>query len=240
MINWVILFFLSFLTALILTFRSMRRYQCLSSNFSAEYGIYLMQKPQNLTNQLINHLHQMMFSKRFLLSFEKLQKGSKIAHVLFGPKLILDPLSPELGLVELEDYTQNINPQNTTIWEMALSQNINGTSLKNLLSSKLGSLSPNEQLWYQIVTQPKGNLTSANIRPSFYCIIRFAITAKNSEKAQNLGLELIQSAKSASLKLLPSSLTSTQKLDFYRSRALPIGKIIHSLITSENIKSIFI
>ncbi len=153
---WIILFLLVVAISFFLAYQSMRDFQEGIQHTPVVYGIYLIKKPAGVTVSSLNLLHSAMFKKKALVAFETLFKGGKKAHVVFGPKEILEHALHEAQLVELEDYTSQVDISSLHAWEMELRGS--GDVFANM-----PDLIPHEHFWWQVVLSAREYKSSGNI-----------------------------------------------------------------------------
>lgn len=219
---WVILFGIIIIVSFILALRSMRDYQALPLNSQTLYSLFLIKNEENLTEDVLKQISETIGKKRLIISFERLFKGSKKALVIYGPVVILEPLSKELDLAELEDYSlksKHVSEQNILSWEVSSKffQKNSKTSLRLTEVTKV--LSDSEELWWQLILQPRGDRNE--LQPMFKVIIRVAIISEDKQKSQSMKLNLDKIIKESGLVTLPQAYSSTQILQFYQQRSLP-------------------
>src|SRR3989338_5569825 len=109
MILWLALFILVIAISFILALGSMREYQEIPLKSKEEYGLFLIRNIVNLDAALLESLREHIAKDGLLLSIERLFRGQKAALTIFGPKRILENFKAELSLLELDDYSLNLN-----------------------------------------------------------------------------------------------------------------------------------
>lgn len=154
MILWIVLFLGIITASFYLALRSMRSYQEKPEHFSYPYALYLIQNPRHLTADTLQKLYQALLPKRALISFERLSKGSRQALVVFGPVPIMEPFIGDLGLLELEDYTAQTNPQQVQALEFGSAQKSGEFQTDQVLTHLAEELQSNEEVWLQMTLQP--------------------------------------------------------------------------------------
>lgn len=162
MIFWVILFLLVIAISFTLALRSMRDYQEIPQKSKVEYGLFLIRQTANFHPRFLDNLHKEMTEKGLLISLERLFKGKKAVLTIFGPREFLEKFKPELDLLELEDYTPNIDSKNISIWEVDGVDNV---------FSYLPQLGENDQFFWQVVLNPhegKAGYFKIQIRAALY------------------------------------------------------------------------
>lgn len=250
MIIWLGLFFLVLAVSLILAYKSMEDYRETTSGLGIDYALFLIRQPQTLTQQIIQSFYKETLKGGFILSLERLFKGSKSALVVFGPTSILQPFSSSLGLLELEDYSQKLSPQQmegVVSWEVG-SRHPSAESLpiQNLFK-EIPQLQDDEEFWWQVVVQSKAQVNSSLPKlqqPHFQSVIRAVVVASNQKRAQQLQEGLVGLGGEAGLALLPQPYTASQLVKFYQDRALPhnltviAGKGVFPLLTASELLDI--
>ena len=214
MILWLALFILVIAISFILALGSMREYQEIPLKSKEEYGLFLIRNIVNLDAALLESLREHIAKDGLLLSIERLFRGQKAALTIFGPKRILENFKAELSLLELEDYSLNLNSNDLHIWEM-------GTKMKELktkdlpsIFKNLPSLSEEEQFLWQVVLGSKGGKEKA-----FASQIRAAVYSKDPIRRRELAI-LFQNATSYGLIKVPRPYSLEQMVSFYRLRSL--------------------
>lgn len=229
MILWFVLFFLIIAISFVLAYQSMKDY--VEKPTLSAYGLYLIRNPLVFTAQLLDEIYLNLSSQDSLISFEKLFKGQKSALVVFGPKAILNKFTPQLNLLELEDYT-NVDPSAVAAWEMIIKDY---SLLQNPSPVLNPALNDNEQFWWQLVLQAKKGLMGslvgqkkefevARLRESqkvknFTGQIRVVLVSPDSVRRKDLaqGLENLGEGK---IIKIPRPLSTAQILDTYKTRVL--------------------
>lgn len=211
---WLVLFFIVLFVSFILALRSMSDYREKPLNFTPVYSLYLIQKPQALTMEMLDKLYQQLLPDGLILSFERLFKGHKKALVVFGPASVLRQFDSQLGLLELEDYSQAINLEKINspesvflIWQMGFKGNKSGEG--GVLSLPV-NLESHEQFWWQAVLRP-------DKKDRWQGVIRAAVTAVTRSRASILseGLSAI-----GNLSLIPQAKTAFQLAKDYQERSI--------------------
>ncbi len=238
MIIWIVLFLFITAVSFWLAMRSMRNYQQKPGHFKTQYALYLVQRPEQLTPELIEELYKAATPTRAIISFEKLAKGLRRAVVVYGPVSLLQPFVQPLGLIELEDYAENVPVEQQTVWEIG-SKGTPGTL-------QLPDLRDEEEFWLQVALQPvsgsieKHFAIAAQRAPDqkssvrFSAIIRAVVSAAEGHRRQVLVEELTKSGHQAGLIKLPSDYTSAQLIKLYKERVVPgLGNAPHTLGAEE-------
>lgn len=241
MIIWIILFIVVTGISFWLAMRSMRNYQQKPSHFKTEYTLYLVQRPEQLTPEVVEELYKDALPTRAIISFEKLARGLRRALVIYGPVPLLQKYVQPLGLIELEDYTENVPVEQQTVWEVG-SKGTPGTLL-------LPDLRDEEEFWWQIVLQPvaggieKHYAMAAKRSPEHHAATRFSamvratLAVAEEHRRKLLSEELMKSSHQAGLLRLPSDYTSPQLAKLYKERVVPgVGNAPMVLTAEELLK----
>lgn len=152
MIIWLALFLLVILISFFLAYQSMQDYREKPLE-KVEYSLYLIRRPQNLTEQLLEQFHRDLVAKRMVFSLEKLRKGVQTATCVFGPKEYLEKFSSDLQLLELEDYSKDVGEE-VTAWEVGIKSSFNFHLKVPKVDGDLPALQNSEQFWWQLTLQP--------------------------------------------------------------------------------------
>lgn len=242
MLIWIVLFLAVFLLSVVLALKSMNDYREHPLNSKLNYSIFLIGNLEALTPEVFSNLYQATLKQGLVLSFEKLFKGSKKALVIYGPTQVLKSLSPDLGLVELEDYTIRLNTQDNSLpggvlaWEAVIKDSKATSSDNNLFEAP--RLSQDEEIWYQMVLQPQAEIMSSaldqvsrklsgkkvsqdNSNVQFKAVIRVVVWAKDLDRSNKLKDEFSQFGKEHGLVILPQTYSIAQIIKFYQDRVLP-------------------
>lgn len=215
MIVAVALFLLIIAISFILAFQSMKDYQEIPKKSTNDYGLFLVRRPENLNTELLESIRKQMLSEGLLVSIERLFKGSQSALTLFGPRKILDNFIGVLNLLELEDYTQNLDSKDMSVWEIGL-KNINQENQPELnnLFNNLPALSGDDQFFWQITlaTKKENELL-------FQTQIRAAVFSKDPERRRVLVQDL-QNIGSGGLIKIPKPFSAEQMMVFYKLRSM--------------------
>lgn len=229
MIIWVGLFAIIILVSLILAFRSMRDYAEMPVHSDTHYSLYLIKNEAGLNEETLTSIDQVINQKRLIVSFERLYKGSKQALVVYGPVVILKQFATTLDLMELEDYSLKYNdplPSGILSWEIS-SHNFRGID-KPIVSQETNKpiidlanipLSDYEELWWQLVMQPK--CEKNGLQPLFKALIRVTVIANDDNKAQEIKSKLDLQVKTTNLVTIPQSYSTAQMIKLYQKRSLP-------------------
>lgn len=212
MILWLALFLLVMGISFVLAFASMRDFQEIPIKSKEEYGLYLIRNTSGLKPSLFGTIRDHL-SGGLTISIERLFKGAKSALVIFGPKRILEQFSSLLDLLELEDYSQDLESTQVLAWEIGTkSKDPQMVSIKGVFK-KFPRLNEEEQFLWQVVLGARGagkELFRSQIRAAVYS----RDGARRAELApffENLSDELIK---------MPKLYTEDQMISFYRLRVL--------------------
>lgn len=199
MILWLVLFLLIIAASFILALQSMRDYQEIPQKSQEEYSLYLVRQTKGLNENVLDLICENLGNKGLIFSVERLVKGGKSALVLFGPKRILDNFIRDLDLLELEDYSQDLDQTNILAWEV---------NVKAPVKISWPKLDHHEQFWFQVV-----------IGENFRTQIRAAIYSQDAEKRKTFP-DHLQKLSASHLMKMPVPFSSDQILEFYRLRTL--------------------
>lgn len=218
MLIWVILFLVVMGVSFVLAFRSMGGYHEVPS-VSVPFSVFLVGNPQAFSLGTLRRIHEAALKGKFILSFERLFKGSRRALVVFGPVGILRPFSLELGLSEIEDYSRKAI-DGMRAWE------VGGKSLQTPMEpldilSYIPALLEGEEFWWQVALRPEADYM-------FTATIRVVFRVSGKERAAKLQEELSKIGKPQGLLTLPQAYSSEQVIKFYRDRSVPLGPVARS------------
>lgn len=141
-----------------LAFQSMKDFQEKPEKLGLEYGLFLVRNTVGLTAEILDAIHTETAKKGLLISLERLFKGLKSALVIYGPKDIVLKYAQQLRLIEIEDYTQDISPNDLVIWEMGVKDNFDLQKDIPNIFTQLPALNEVEQFWWQLIVQAKTSL----------------------------------------------------------------------------------
>ncbi len=206
MIIWAILFLLIISISFVLAYRSMIDYQEIPQRQEENYGLYLVRASQELTGKVLDSVRSKLSSHMGVVSLERLFKDRKTVLCIFGPKNILEDLSWELQLLELEDYTAKVVSGNMDIWEVGIKGNGKAENIDNIFKD-LPKLYGKDQFFWQIVM--------GNKRVQ----IRAAIFSESIERRKMFANWFGELAPEVIVKV-PRPFSTGQMLDFYRLRSL--------------------
>lgn len=173
-----------------------------------EYSLFLVGKPKVLTDEIITFLYKETFNRGLILSIEKLFKGKKEAVVIFGPKQILEKLTENLELLELEDYVK-VDENSVIAWEMGAGKK---SEVDNLFTS-IPELLEFEQVWWQV------GLLAENKKTSFRAQIRVVVVSPDEKRRKALG-QIIQNIGGDYIVKLPQAYSSLQILSLFNQRSV--------------------
>ena len=248
---WVIIFLLIAIVSFVLALKSMVNFRQNPKDLSSDLGIFLIGKPENLTDELLDSLYQIGLKKRLILSLERLFKGKKSALVVFGERSIMNQFSQTLSLLELEDYSLAANEENVLIWDYSVKSGTKPNYDINLKSVERLDLKDNEQFFWQITLQPLGNkldqilfkmykkLLGYNAsNPTqdndklFISNIRGVLLSDSIKKDEDRFNKI---AQQFNLVITPSPFKSSQRLDFFQTRQVLYSAKLAILINSQHI-----
>lgn len=224
MLIWFILFFLVVAISFVLAYQSMSDYEERPLVAGKIYSLFLIQKPEALTEEIFGKFHAQLLKEKAIISLERLFKGQKKALVIFGPSQALQPFTQDLGLIELEDYSRQdkvkavAEEKNILAWEQGIKKQGLGQEKQASgdIAEDLPSLLEKEQFWWQLILKPQ-----KSTQPSFQVVIRAVFLAENKKRVTELETDLFKIGKRMNLTMLPQVYSSAQMLDFYRQRILP-------------------
>src|SRR3989344_2549312 len=152
MIMWLLLFVLIVIISFLLAYQSMKDFPERGQE-GLEHGLYLIRNPRNLTSGVLEQIHRTSLRDHFVISLERLFKGSKSALVIYGPKQVLGEFT-QLSLLELEEYTDAAGDKATS-WEVGTKDQMAlHISVPRPWDNK-PLLDEPEQFWWQIVLKPQ-------------------------------------------------------------------------------------
>lgn len=214
MILWVILFLLVVGISFVLAYRSMKDYQEIPKETKAEYGLFLIRQTTNFDSSFLDSIQKLIAGPGLVVSLERLFKGQKAALTIFGPKQILAPFTYKLDLLELEDYTLNLDSQKVAVWEVGLkSANPKVTIFDNIFQN-LPQLQDQDQFFWQVVLGAKLGKDSL-----FQTQIRAAVYSENPLTQKEL-VSSLQNFSFGGLIKVPRPFSTQQIMNFYESRSL--------------------
>lgn len=213
MILWIILFLLVVAISFVLAYRSMRDYQEIPLKSKEDYGVFLVRRPENLNVNFLDSIRELIKKDGLVVSLERLFKGQQAALVIFGPKKILSEFSSILDLLELEDYSLNLDSQKVSTWEMGVKKKeLKDYNFINIFQN-LPKLSQDEQFLWQVVLGAKDG------KVAFSTQIRAAMYSLDAERRKTLAQE-IEGIPAGELVKIPRPFSQDQMLAFYRVRSL--------------------
>lgn len=225
MLIWFVLFFIILAISLVLAYQSMSDYHEAPKNWGVVYSLFLVGRPQNLTKDVWQKLYLAALSKGFILSLERLFKGSKKALVIFGPSLVLNPLTADLGLLELEDYSQKLPSDiaHLAAWEVGVKASHPKPLILPHISQFIPKLEDTEEFRWQLVLQP----VKKDLNYSFQTKIRGLVISSDTRRVKELREELVKIGKDQGLAMLPQAYTSLQIAKFYQQRSAPSASLMN-------------
>lgn len=213
MILWVMLFALIIAISFLLAFLSMQDYQEVPETNKVEYGLFLIRKTDEFKADILHAIRQEMLKNNFIISIERLFKGNKAALTIFGPKDILDQFSQELNLLELEDYTLDLNTDHISAWEMGI-KNSNSSKLQvSNFFKNFPLLEAEDQFLWQVILTAKGKAGS------FQSQIRAAVYSQQPLRRKTLA-PILQSLAVGELVKIPRPFSAAQMMGLYKLRSL--------------------
>ena len=214
----------------------MRHYREKPDNFKTQYSVFLIQNLENLTSTNIEVIFQQALKKQFIISFEKLNKGTKLATVVYGPREILLNFTSEFGLIELEDYTSKLQ-HFVSCWEIGDKPNSNKRYQLESLVLDIPILTDQEQVWRQIVIQAEKSRSDESLK--LRTSMRILMQSPDQHRLNNFNHQILSSLEEFGLSFLPQVYSIHQLVRFYRERALG-GSVLHrnEYITHLDLKSL--
>lgn len=235
MVLWLILFALVIAVSLCLALQSMYDYQESPGHFKTEYGLFLIRNTAALNASVFDSIHAQTVKDGFIISLERLFKGSKSALVIFGPKDILGAFSARLNLLELEDYT-GIHAADGTVWEMGVKDaRVAGGRIRKVDNFFAGfpQFEETEQFWWQITLQALA--VKRVSEKNFQSQIRAVVISPDLGRRKKLAGAL-QNFLDGYLIKVPKPFTSSRIMEFYRNRTLSKDITNPSLTTDQVLK----
>lgn len=214
MILWLALFFIVIVISFVLALQSMKDYQEIPFKSKEDYALFLIRNTENLTAQVLASIREHLVKDGLIISFERLFKGKRAALTIFGPKRILEKFADSLALLELEDYSLNLNTADVHLWEMGSKNKDLKEQISPEIFKDLPSLGDEEQFLWQVVLGAKGDKTQA-----FQSQIRAAVYAKDPARRRDI-VPLFQNMPTGELIKVPKPFSHEQMMSFYRSRSL--------------------
>ena len=210
MLTWILLIVIVAIIAAVLAFKSMGDFQETPAKFSQRYSLFLIHKPEALTNELINELWKKALPSRQILAFERLFKGDKEALVVFGPINLLLAYSEVLGLLELEDYSKQKRiaegqKQSILAWEVGTKNSPYDLVILKNFRSFVPKLMPHEEFWWQMVLQPLNSGWEEALGKSV-----FSLQEKTSKRSKNKTDELKAKEKMSKFQAMMRAIVWTE------------------------------
>lgn len=230
MILWFALFLLVVAISFVLAYQSMSDFQEIPS--FAQYGLFLIREPSQLTPHLMESLHEAMVKEDLIVSLERLFKGSQSTLVIFGPRQILAQYAQILHLLELEDYTQV--HKEYLAWEVGVkNSHLPSAARWDGLFEKFPLLSDAEQFFWQINLQAKKHQPP---HPKvFIGQIRAVLLSQDTKRRQALA-ESLQNLLTPHFIKIPRPLSSQKLMEFYQQRSWSPDQHHPTLTSGEVIK----
>lgn len=222
MILWVILFVLVLGISFILAAKSMRDFSE-SLTEDSKYGLFLIRKTEHLTSHLLESIRSEHKLANFLVSFERLFKGTQSALVIFGVKKLLEKHKNTLDLLELEDYT-NVDASHVSAWEVG----IRGKGNNQKIFVNLPKILETEQFWWQLICPPNSKVQ-----------ITAVIISPDKTNRDNLSRVCQKLAPDRLIKL-PQAFSSLQILEFYQKRSIRTNSLNPALSSEEMLEDMLI
>lgn len=224
MIFWVLLFILVVLISFFLAMQSMRNFREVPQAQEKDYGLFLIRKTINITTDFLDQLHTQILKEGFIVSFERLFKGSESTLVLFVPRKIAQNYLTSLDLIEIEDYT-DVPKEDILGFEMGTksSGNKNNKNLQNFFGN-FPKLADDETVWWQLIIMAK--------KESFFEVCpRVIVKGRDLIRAAEIENKLHHLAGGFLIKI-PKPYSIGQILQFYKQRN--IGKDLHNPTFTSN------
>lgn len=216
---------------------------------TSRYSLFLVRNPQALTMEVMEDLHKATLKDKLILSFERLYKGAKSALVVYGPLSILQPLISQLELLELEEYSRKLEPNQiqagalapnaldgVMAWEVGSKRAPHEILEVRDLINQVPQLGEHEEFWWQVVVQPVSSSSGNSLlgflgsskqtgekfnKSHFNSIIRVVLLTESKKRAQSLQEQLAKLGSKEGLALLPQPYSTLQIVKFYQDRSLP-------------------
>lgn len=152
MLLWLGLFLIIVAISFLLAFQSMKDFQITPKLTGSQYALFLIKNPENLDSQILDRIYDAISKTGSIITLERLFKGSKSALVIFGPRSILSLFIDDLGLVELEEYSE-VDPARITAWEVGTKDQATFHLQPVKLFQMKIDLNDSEQFWWQLTMQ---------------------------------------------------------------------------------------
>lgn len=215
MLIWAILFLVVLGVSFVLAFRSMGDYREVPLS-SMPSSVFLVGNPQAFSPDILQKMHEAAFQGKFILSFERLFRGSKRALVVFGPVDIIQPFSLQLQLTEIEDYSLKATDK-MRAWEVG--RKFQQTSMEPLdILNYTPGFHEDEEFWWQVILRPE-------VDSIFATTIRAVFGGSDNERAMKLQEKLSKIGKSQGFSILPQAYKNEQVIKFYRDRSVHLGSV---------------
>lgn len=220
----------------------MRDYVQIPIHSDTLYSLYLIKNEAGLNEIILESIDQIINQKRLIVSFERLYKGSKQALVVYGPVVVLKEFADTLNLMELEDYSLKYKdklPSRILSWEIS-SKKIDNNEKISLDLNKIIDLHDNEEIWWQLVIQPK--CEKNGLQPLFKVLIRVTVIADNDNRARDIKSKIDELIKKVNLLPIPQQYSTAQVIKFYQKRSLPQKSLSkeggHFIAAIDNVKDL--
>lgn len=216
MILWLALFLLVVGISLLLAFRSMKDFKESPQDQKKEYGLFLIRQTQEFNSPFLETIKELMFKDKLIVSIERLFKGQQAALTIYGPKDLLNQFTQRLNLLELEDYTSNLNSEDTSVWELGIkgAQKFEEDQVSNIFQD-LPTIEPEDQFFWQVVLEAVKSSDSL----AFDSQIRAALFVKDPIRRKSL-LSVFHGLKIGGLIKVPKPFGASQMLNFFKTRTL--------------------
>lgn len=222
MIFWVLLFILVVLISFFLAMQSMRNFREVPQAQEKDYGPFLIRKTMNITTDFLDQLHTQILKEGFIVSFERLFKGSESTLVLFAPRKIAQNYLTSLDLIEIEDYT-DVPKEGILGFEMGTKADKNNKNLQNFFGN-FPKLEDDETVWWQLIIM-------ARKERLFEVLPRVIIKGRDLIRAAEIEKKLHHLAGGFLIKI-PKPYSIGQILQFYKQRNL--NKDMHNPTITSN------
>lgn len=176
--------------------RSMQDFQE-SPEPSSSYGVFLVRTPRSVDEDFLRLLEHSF--KDTIVAFELLFKGQERALVVYCP-LKFEKRFPNLHLLELEDYSENVDTKNILAWEVeAKNKGVLGgvkrdASLEDFQFFKDLSLSSDEQVYFQVAAKPFDTKLVKD-PDSFQVNIRVVVVSSDLQKRAKIAKHIDQTIR---------------------------------------------
>ncbi|KKQ65814.1 MAG: hypothetical protein US86_C0008G0037 [Candidatus Daviesbacteria bacterium GW2011_GWA2_38_24] len=207
-------------------------------NAKIPYSIFLVQNPENLTQEILSKIHKLLYTERFrkidpkIISFERIAKGKSKALVIHGPKELLKSLN-ELQLLELEDFSKKLEISRVLSFEVGYLNR--GESLEKLITAGIMKgidLEEDEYFFFQVVAHPAGGVE----KNQFQVSIRIAISSQDSVRRATLAKQFNNYLiENLGLSRLEKNQSSSDIYEAFKKRILIPKEVFKFTLTSEQV-----